>query len=273
GGTSSGLTLTISSTPPPPPPPPPPGSALYLSLASSTTVGGVSVANEDIFQRSATGTVSILFDGSDVGLSSARLDAFQVLSATQVLISLSSSATLTGLGTVDDSDILLFTGTLGSSTSGTLTMFFDGSGSGLTTSSEDVDGIYWDAATSKLYLSTSGSFTVTGLSGGRSDIFSCNGFAAGGACSSFSLYFDGDDIGLSGTSSENIDAFTIAPDGTIYFSLGGAFDLNGALAGAAGDVVACGAPTLGGSSACGSLTIVLAASSVGGGNVTGVDIP
>ncbi|MFN0093779.1 MAG: S8 family peptidase, partial [Dehalococcoidia bacterium] len=42
GGTSSGLTLTISSTPPPPPPPPPPGSALYLSLASSTTVGGVS---------------------------------------------------------------------------------------------------------------------------------------------------------------------------------------------------------------------------------------
>ena len=75
----------------------------------------------------------------------------------------------------DDVDLLAFTPTaLGATTSGTWALYFDGSDVELTPlGNEDVNALWIDPATDKLYLSTLGTFTVTGASGGGDDVFAC----------------------------------------------------------------------------------------------------
>ena len=63
-----------------------PARPLYFSLESNGTVGGVAVANEDVVFFDGVGTFSLVFDGSDVGLSSRRLDAFTWLDADSLLL-------------------------------------------------------------------------------------------------------------------------------------------------------------------------------------------
>ena len=61
---------------------------------------------------------------------------------------------------------------------------------------EDVDGLALDQG--NVYLSTTGNFGVSGLSGADEDVFACNGVTTGltTSCSSFSLFFDGSAVGL-----------------------------------------------------------------------------
>ena len=49
-------------------------------------------------------------------------------------------------------------------------MYFDGSDVGISTSQENVDAAAVDAA-GRMYLSTTGSFTATGVSGADEDVF------------------------------------------------------------------------------------------------------
>ena len=117
-------------------------------------------------------TFSVAFDGSDVGLASRRLDAFGWLDADSLVFSLDSDgATLPdGVGTIDDSDVIRFdVTTLGSTTSGTFSMYFDGSDVGLTTSGEDVDAFEL-LANGTIVLSTDGSANVPGVSAGSEDL-------------------------------------------------------------------------------------------------------
>src|SRR6185436_19946850 len=51
-------------------------SAFTFSLRDAATVGGVSVANEDVVSYDGAGHFSLAFDGSDVGLAGYRIDAF-----------------------------------------------------------------------------------------------------------------------------------------------------------------------------------------------------
>ena len=255
GGTSGSKTLSVMAAPVTP--------AVYLNFEGTVTFGGLTVLKEDIVKY-ASGVATMLFDGSDVGLGASRLDGFQVVNSTTVLLSFAETAVV-GLNTFQDEDIVQFVGTLGSATSGTFTMFFDGSNNGLaTTSGEDIDGFFWSSSAGKLYLTTLGSFGVTGLSGSPSDIFACNGFVAGGNCTSFSLYFDGDDIGLV-DSTENVDAFSIGPDGAFYFSTSGAYTLTGGLSGTGGQVFKCSSPVTGATSSCGAKTLIYNSTA----NVTG----
>ena len=61
--------------------------------------------------------------------------------------------------------------TLGATTSGSFSLYFDGSDVGLSTSSgEDIDAAAVDAA-GRIYLSTLGSFAVNGASGEDEDVF------------------------------------------------------------------------------------------------------
>jgi len=91
-----------------------------------------------------------------------------------------------------DEDLLIFTATsLGTTTSGTWELYFDGSDVGLDASSEDVSGA-WIDANGDIYLSTLGDFAVTGLSGGGSDIFICQPVSTGDNTNcNFSMFWDG----------------------------------------------------------------------------------
>ncbi len=70
---------------------------------------------------------------------------------------------LPGLGNVNDEDVSLFSG-------GSWSVFFDGSGSGLTTDGEDIDALSIDGD-GALVISSLGSFNADGVTGADEDLF------------------------------------------------------------------------------------------------------
>jgi hypothetical protein len=228
--------------------PPPSGSPLmYFSLRSDGSVGvsnPLAVANEDIVAWYGGDNFGLIFDGSDVGLSSFIIDAFDVIAPNQVLLSFSSAGTINGLS-VDDSDIVLFTGTLGEATSGAFSVYFDGSDVGLGASGEDIDAIQL-LPDGRLLVSTTGSFSApaapgsaTTVSGADEDLFvftpAVGGIGDDSSVGSWAIYFDGSDVGLSTSSSEDVEALSVDGDGKLYLSTSGDFSVTG-VAGADEDV-------------------------------------
>lgn len=118
---------------------------LYLSLTESITINGVTFDDEDIIAyEEATGTYSMYFDGSDVGLKKSDVDALKLLENGNILISLKRDAIIDGLGEVSDEDIIVFEPTsLGDETSGIFTMVeIDGSEIGVMSCKDlDFDGV------------------------------------------------------------------------------------------------------------------------------------
>jgi hypothetical protein len=199
---------------------------LYFSLLSNGTVGGVSVANEDIVSFDGT-KFEVYFDGTAQGLSNFTIDAFDIISDTEILVSFAepTSSSLKILGTdADDSDIVKLTknpnGTYSSS------LYFDASDVGLTTNNEDVDAVSL-LSNGDFLISTTGSFGVTGISGTDADLIRFTPTAQGSTTSgTWSWYFDGSDVGLSGGSSEDVDALGLK-DGKLYLSTTGNFSVTG----------------------------------------------
>lgn len=176
--------------------------------------------------------LSTFFDGSDVGLSNFSIDAFAVLSSNEVLLSFTAGGVIAKLS-VDDSDIVRFTATsLGENTSGSFSVYFDGSDVGLTTIGEDVDAIEV-LPNGNLLLSTTGDFAVDGLTGGTEDILEFASTSLGSSTSgSWSAYFDGSDVDLA---TQNVDGLAVEVAGDIYLSTSGNFSVPG-LSGADEDV-------------------------------------
>jgi hypothetical protein len=190
------------------------------------------------------------FDGSDVGIAS-DVDAFALMPDGTILLSLDADVTITGFATVDDSDIIRFTPTsLGSSTAGTFTWYFDGSDVGLTTTAEDVDAIDF-APDGRLIISTLGSFGVSGVSGNDEDLLVFTATSTGATTSgTWALYFDGSDVGLNNATSEQINETWIDPvNNRIYLTTSGAFSAAG-VTGDGGDVFICTPGTLGNTTTC-----------------------
>jgi hypothetical protein len=236
-------------------PPPANGDVIYISSTSNGTAGTVSFNDEDILKyEAATGTWSMYFDGSDVGLdisSGADVAAFRMMSDGSILFSFVNSITITGLGSVDDSDIIRFTPTsLGENTSGTFSWYFDGSDVGLTTNGEDID-IVGFAPDGRLLVSTTGSFSVTGASGNDEDIIAFLATSLGSSTSgTWSLYFDGSDAGLSSNANEDINGASVDPvTGQIYLTTVGNFSVTG-VSGTGGDIFVCTPSSLGLNTAC-----------------------
>ncbi|MGH9259373.1 MAG: hypothetical protein ACRD08_05645, partial [Acidimicrobiales bacterium] len=101
-----------------------------------------------------------------------------------------------------DEDLIEFTPTsLGDNTAGTFAMYFDGSDVGLSsTSDEDVDAVAVDAS-GRIYLSTIGSFSVSGRSGNDEDVFVFTPTSLGSTTAgtySTVLFFDGSVYGVTG---------------------------------------------------------------------------
>jgi hypothetical protein len=187
----------------------------------------VSAQNEDIITWDGT-SYSMLFDGSDVGLSAFMVDAFDIIAPDQILFSFTGAGAIPGIsGTTDDSDIVLFTAiSLGDTTSGTFSLYFDGSDISLTTDQEDIDAVQL-LPNGHLLISTIGLFNVTGVSGNDVDLIEFTHSSLGGVTSgTWSMYFDGSDVGLT-KSAEDIDGLAIASNGDIYLSTFGGFQVTG----------------------------------------------
>ena len=262
---------------------------LYLSFASNTTLNTVLYGDEDILSWNGS-AYALVFDGSDVGLGNADIDAFSVVDANTVLISFDAPQTagsLTGIpgsaGPIDDSDIVRFTGNLGPATSGTFSLYFDASDVGLTEDSEDVDAV--EAVPGGLLVSIVGNNqAVTGVSGVQDeDLLLCSSFTTvvGGtagvttACT-WSLYFDGSDVGLNNSDNEDIDGAALSGNQLYLTTLGG-YTVTGST-GDGNDVFVCSGPTtvVGGSqgvtTSC-SQGFTTPVFNFGVGNVDAIDLP
>jgi hypothetical protein len=248
---------------------------MYFSLKSGATLlGGLNVVNEDIV--SFDGSIfSLYFDGSDIGLSSFVLDAFAVISQTEILLSFTSAGTIGGVSS-DDSDILKFTSTsLGPNTAGTISMYFDGSDVGLSTNSEDVDAIEL-LSDGRLLVSTTGAGSLPeGFSVVDEDLIVFTPSSLGTATAgSWSLYFDGSDVGLT-ASGEDVDAVAVDEAGMIYMSATGAFSVSG-VSGTGEDVFAFMPATLGATTRGTFATTLFFDGSnfnLAGNNIYAIDLP
>ena len=202
----------------------PPSDGILLSLSNSQTLDGVAVTPQDIVQLDGA-NFSLFFDGSDVGLSAGTINAFDVISDDEILLSVNNPVTLPGVGKVDDSDLLKFTATnLGENTAGTFSLHFDGSDVGLSSNGEDIDALT-ALPDGSLLLSTVGSLSANGSSGKDEDILLFTPTSLGNSTAgTFSQFVDGSDIGLG---REDIDAFSIDATGDFLFSTTNGFAVSG----------------------------------------------
>ncbi len=225
------------------------------------TVTGVQKKDVVSFDGSA---YAMVFDGSDVGLGGANVDAFDRLGPSTFLMSFDKPLTLPGVGAVDDSDIVRFAASsVGPATTGSFSMWFDGSDVGLSTNAEDVDAVAV-LGDGRVVLSTTGHATPTGLAGAEDEdliVFAPKHLGPTTA-GTFATYLDGSDVGLS-AGTEDVDAVDVRATGEIDLSTTGAFAVSG-LSGDGEDVFTCVPITLGATSACSyAPTLVVDGSAVG----------
>ncbi len=191
-------------------------------------MGGIRFRDEDILvYNTATDTWSMYFDGSDVGLGGTDINAFTILDDGSILLSVNTSASLS-IGTIQDEDIVKFIpSSTGSNTAGTFEWYFDGSDVGLNASGEDIDAIGIDS-NGNLIISVLGRFSAGGLSGRDEDLWQFTATSLGANTSgSWSMYFDGSDVGLSNSSDEDVWGTWLDAQGDIYLTTRGAFSVPG----------------------------------------------
>ncbi|MEM6254971.1 MAG: Ig-like domain-containing protein, partial [Cyanobacteria bacterium P01_D01_bin.156] len=198
----------------------------YFSLESTANLNGITFRDEDIIKfDSESQSFNLYFDGSDVGLNSSEIDGFDIISDTEILFSFNTSATIEGI-VVDDSDIVLFTASeLGDNTSGSWSLYLDGSDVGLGNNSEDIDGLQL-LKDGSLLVSTQGGFNVPGVRGADEDLIRFTPKSWGNtSIGTWSIYTDGSDISLDSSGGENISAVAIDADENLYWSTYNSFEV------------------------------------------------
>lgn len=203
--------------------------SIIVSTSGNFTVpngfgGSISGAGEDLIQFTpsslgsfTSGTWAMYFDGSDVGLSGSieNVDAVAVLPDGRILISTAGAPSVPGIFSgAQAEDLLAFQpGSLGNNTSGSWSMYFDGSDVGLSGTAENVNGVFVKPSATgglpTIYLSTSGSFGVPGLTGGNEDVFAFTPTSLGSNTSgqfTSPLTLDASDYGLSAF---DVDGFAL----------------------------------------------------------------
>lgn len=213
--------------------------SLHLSFTNSGTIGGVAFTDDDIVAFDGA-NFSLVFDGSDVigaaAAATVNLDAFAFIDEDSILISfdeaLTGSNAIPGFGGLDDSDAARFDATsLGETTTGTLSRFFDGSDVGLTSTNENIDSIQWldGPGLGSVIISTSGNPGLPGITNeADEDLFRLTPTSLGAnTAGTWSYYFDGSDVGLGTTASEDVDSAWVDGNGDIYLSTVGNFTVAG----------------------------------------------
>ena len=166
------------------------------------------------FVPSSTGTQTAgvfewYLDGSDVGLTTSGEDitAVTVLADGTLLISVVDRFSVPGASGGDE-DLIAFSPTqLGASTSGTWSLYFDGSDVALRSGNEDLHGLWLDEGTTDIILTTKARFSVTNAQGQGGDLFACTPLSLGNstACT-YGLYWDASDNNLG---NQSVDAFAV----------------------------------------------------------------
>ena len=200
----------------------------YVNTSISGTAGGVSFRDEDIVAYDlSTGTWSMHFDGSDVGLGGTGqdLNAFHIDADGSILLSMKVATTLPDVGPVEPTDIVRFVPTsTGDNTAGTFAMVLDGSDVELEdTQREPIDaiGILPDG---RFVISTRGNPSASGLSGAKDeDLIAFNATQLGpDTIGTWELYFDGSDVGLGASSADDVNGIWVDDtNGDIYFTTRG----------------------------------------------------
>jgi hypothetical protein len=194
------------------------------------------------------------------------VDALTFLSDGSLLVSTVGAASVradyrksaTGAGTTllaRGEDVLRFKFTrTGETTRGTWSMYLDGSDVGLTAATENIDALGTTAG--HLLLSTSGAASVAGATASGEDVLRFRPARLGTTTrGTWSLHFDGSDVGLSGVS-ENIVGLDLTGS-ALSFVTSGAFTAAG-VSGDAGDVVRATCSKFGATTTC-TLTTLFAA--------------
>lgn len=218
---------------------------------------------------------SMVFDASDVGLS-ADIDAFEIVNANTILMSFTSSEVVSGVGTVDDYDIVQFNATsLGENTAGSFSLYFDGEDVGLDSTKEDIDAFDL-LSDGRLLISTSGSYVVPNLSGKDEDLLAFTPTSLGENTSGdWEIYFDGSDVGLSDGGPEDSDGVSVAANGDIYLTTRGSFSVTD-VTGDSLDIFLCSPASLGAITACTYSPTLYFDGSIWGlssNNLDGFDLP
>jgi len=216
-------------------------SGFLLGLDNAATLNSTRMDDEDIVLYDGN-NFSLFFDGSDVGLGlpKLRITAFDMISDTEILMSLNREVELEGIGLVDDSDIVKFTATaLGETTQGSFELYFDGSDVELSANSEDIDALT-RLPNGTLIISTRGGNSVPGIAdrGNSEDLLAFSPSSLGETTNgSWSTYLDGSDVELEDRGKEDIDAVSIDSSGRLLLSTAQEFLTTG-ISGADEDVFA-----------------------------------
>jgi hypothetical protein len=213
------------------------------------------VRDEDILHFNGT-SWSMLFDGSDVGLGGTDVEGFHRLDADTILMVVSNALTLNSVS-VDQFDIVRFDATsLGSTTSGTFSLYFDGPAVGLGetgATGEKIDA-FSRLPDGGLLISTTGNSNVPGESGNVSgkdeDLLLFTPTTPGvNTSGSWAMYFDGSDVGLADSSGEDVDGVAVGSNGGIHLTTFNIFAVPG-VSGGDEDVFVCTPTSLGDITAC-----------------------
>lgn len=218
--------------------PPPTADLIYLSGSKDSKLGKLKVGDEDILAFNlANGSWSLVWDGSDVGIKG-DLDDFAILADGSMLMSFEQPERINGM-MVADADIVRFIPTtLGANTTGRFEFYFDGSDVGLTTNAEDIDA-FAVLPNGDLLISTRGLVIVPGVIASDVALLRFTPSSLGlNTAGTWSIALRGISVGLN-ILTESVRSVWVAPDGQLYLTSEGNFQVNGGLRGDGDDIFVC----------------------------------
>lgn len=217
---------------------------LYLSKINYPDIWSVHVDS---------GASAIFFDGSDVGILGADIDAFHIEPDDSILLSFDRSTSLPGIAeAVSDADIVRFIpSTLGENTLGSFELILDGSDVGLDAATEDIDALS-RTPDGQFLVSFIGAYGLADLQGDDEDILLFTPQSLGpNSSGSWQKYVNGADLGLSDLTSEDINGLAVDPaSGELYLTTYGNFTTADGFAGDLDDVFVCTPTSLGENTSC-----------------------
>ncbi len=158
-----------------------------------------------------------------------RINDFQIVDADTILLTFDNALTVQSLS-IDPNDIVQFdAASLGDTTAGTFSIYFDGSDVGLDDTINEIIDALDILSDGRLLLSTIGDFSVPGLTGKDEDLLVFTPTTLGDTTSgTWAMYFDGSITALGlGQTAEDIDGLEIAANGNIYLTTADVFAVTG----------------------------------------------
>ncbi|MEM7307975.1 MAG: S8 family serine peptidase [Planctomycetota bacterium] len=193
-----------------------PDGDLLISLTASFSIpgmtggpGGSTTADDSDIVRftpsstgsSTAGVFTFHFDGSDVALTSngEDINGLSLDGSGNLVVTTTGGFSGTGASGADEDLFIFSASSLGASTSGSFTRLFDGSDVGFGgNGAEDVTALHWSSS-NEFYLSTLGTFSVSGLSGPDEDVFLFTATSTGNTTAgSASAFYDATAAGIAG---------------------------------------------------------------------------